>query len=42
LTESERHAVVVLELKDNGDPWRLNEEAKPGKRTDDVSDRGRQ
>ena len=32
LTEEERYAVanhVVAQLKDRGDPWRLNEEAPP-------------
>jgi hypothetical protein len=32
LTEAERHAVadhVVTQLKEHGDPWRLNDEAKP-------------
>ena len=32
LTEAERHAVaehVVGQLKERGDPWGLNEEAKP-------------
>jgi hypothetical protein len=32
LTEGERYAVadhVVAQLKERGDPWRLNEEAKP-------------
>ncbi len=33
LTEAERYAVadhVVAQLKERGDPWRLDEEAKPG------------
>ncbi len=33
LTEDERYAVadhVVSQLKERGDPWRLDEEAKPG------------
>jgi len=33
LTEAERYAVadhVVSQLKDGGDPWRLDDEAKPG------------
>jgi len=33
MTEAERHAVadhVISQLKDGGDPWRLNDEAKPG------------
>jgi hypothetical protein len=32
LTEDERYAVVdhvVAQLKERGDPWRLNEEVKP-------------
>lgn len=34
LTEEERCAVaehVVRQLKEHGDPWALNEEAKPGR-----------
>ncbi len=34
LSEAERHAVaehVVGQLKERGDPWHLNEEAKPGR-----------
>jgi hypothetical protein len=34
LTEDERIAVtdhVVAQLTERGDPWRLNEEAKPGR-----------
>ncbi len=33
LTEAERYAVadhVVAQLKERGDPWRLDDEAKPG------------
>ena len=34
LTEGERYAVadhVVRQLTDRGDPWRLNEEARPAR-----------
>ena len=34
LTEDERYAVadhVVAQLKEHGDPWRLSDEAKPGR-----------
>ena len=30
LSEGERYAVVVAQLKERGDPWGLSEEAKPG------------